>query len=116
MTEDEYTGKSFMGAFSLLRDMGTGALKSKVDESRKDVLNTQENGWTVDTCCAFDSGKWETGIEGPTTDGNFHIAEQYKDRDEAEKGHEKWVAFMRENPNREIPNINVWETMEDDDF
>jgi len=79
-----------------------------VTESRKDVLNTKENGWIVDTCCAFDTHVWETGI-CPSPDTRFLIVEKYHEgKEQAMKGHEKWVQLMRENPQRTLPNINVF--------
>lgn len=108
---EEYTYKSFTGALELLRDICNGKAQENISEVRKDVFRTEGQGWIVDTVKGFDTGVWETGIESPTTNGNFHIAEQYESRDLAEAGHNKWVKLMQEKPNSEIPNINVWETM-----
>ncbi len=92
-----------------------------VNTSRKDVLNTTENGWTVDTCCAFDTHIWETGIYPPNS-GNCVIVEKYPSgKEDAIIGHEKWVKLMRENPNRKLPDLDVFtdedlsEDEEDDD-
>jgi len=80
-------------------------------EFRKDVFRTEGEGWVVDTCKPPDTNLWETGIsrDGEKT---WSIVEQYKNRDEAKKGHEKWVKLMRENPNRELPNIDIYENVE----
>lgn len=101
------TEKSVIGAFDLIKRMANGSLQNEVDEVRKDVFKVEENGWIVDTCEGFDTHKWETGINRGE---NWLIVEQYSNRIEAQKGHDKWVALMRENPKRELPDINVWET------
>lgn len=98
---------SLIGAFSILDAMKTLALGGSLEE-RKDVFRTEENGWVVDTCIGFDTGVWETGIL-PKSDGNWFIVSQYENKEEAKKGHEKYVELMRENPNREFKDINVWE-------
>lgn len=109
-TKKEYTEKSFSGALEFLKGLADGTVQEEVAVSRKDVLRTEENGWIVDTCMAFDSHKWETGVR-PAPEESFSITEQYANRCEAEKGHEKWVTLMRENPKCELPNIIVWETI-----
>ncbi|GAG33274.1 unnamed protein product [marine sediment metagenome] len=74
---------------------------------RSDKFNTRDKNWVVDTCVAFDTGTWETGISQDKEE-NWTIAEQYKDRDEAKIGHEKWVKLLKEKPNVELEDINVW--------
>ena len=72
---------------------------------RDDVLRTEE-GYIVDTCVAFDTGTWETGIcpEG----ASWIIVEQNRERADAVVGHAKWAEFMKENPERELEDINLW--------
>ena len=60
----------------------------------------------VDTCAAYDTGEWETGIG---RNGNFTIAEQYESRELAEIGHKKWIELLRKNPDAETPKLMLWE-------
>ncbi len=66
---------------------------------RKDVFNEVVEGYTVDTCNTVDTG-WETGIKAPKGAkslgyGGWIIVESYPSRDDAEKGHDKWVAYIK---------------------
>ena len=106
--KDETTIKSLAGALDFIKSLATGEAEANVEETRKDVFRTEENGWLVDTCCAFDTHKWETGIETNTV--SMTIVEQYPDRIDAQKGHDKWVESMRKDPTQDLPYINVWET------
>ena len=72
---------------------------------RDDVLRNEE-GYIVDTCVAFDTGTWETGIK--PEGASWTIVEQYNDRPDAVIGHAKWVEFMRENPKRKLEDIKIW--------
>lgn len=75
-------------------------------ESNK-VFRTEEKDWLVDTCIAHDTEAWETGISKNKGE-DYTIVEQYENEKEAEKGHKKWVEMMRENPNSELEDIEVW--------
>ena len=82
-----------------------------LEESREDVINTVlENGVIVDTCEAFDTHKWETGI---CRDDCWEVPEQYRSREEAVIGHDKWVEKMKENPELEIDDVIFGEWEED---
>jgi len=61
----------------------------KVDRFEKDKL-------IVDTCAASDSEKpYETGISHPLyKEGKWVIVEEYDTKEEAKKGHKKWVKIM----------------------
>ena len=63
---------------------------------------------TIDTVKAFDIGMFETGIKRMSIEGKWIIVEQYKDRKEAQKGHNKWVELMRKNSKVELKDINLW--------
>jgi len=76
---------------------------------RNNVFRTKENGWIVDTCVAYDTEVWETGIDRTGTEDHWVIVEQYETEEEAQKGHELWVKKLRENPNTKLEDINVWE-------
>ena len=65
----------------------------RIDKSRETAMTDEfdANGkhFIVDTVKAFDTGKYETGIE---IDGdNWIITEKYETQEEAAKGHEKWI-------------------------
>jgi len=92
------------GIVSTLQTMALGG-QNPYRETNK-VFRTEENGWIVDTCIAHDTGTWETGIL--PKDSKWVIVEQYEDEQEAQIGHDKWVKLMRENPNTELEDINVW--------
>ena len=62
---------------------------------------------TVDTVQAFDTMKWETGIQR-SSHGEWSIVEQYPDQASAEVGHEKWVAALRADPTMDLPDYNMW--------
>jgi len=96
------------GAMKTLKAIKDTALYGKRERGK--VFKTKENGWIVDTCIAFDTKTWETGIFPPPKEtSKCVIVEQYHNEEEAEKGHERWVNFMRENPHRELKDINVWD-------
>lgn len=64
-------------------------------EERK-VACFEKDGLTVDTCLVTDSDKdYETRIEHPSyNDGAWVIVELYDTKEEAKKGHDKWVKIM----------------------
>ncbi len=94
----------FEGVFKTLEEMGTGC--SKTTRLRKDIFNDKWGNIEVDTCIAFDTDKWETGIckDG----GDWIIVQQYEDREDAKSGHNQWVKKLRDNPNIELEDINLW--------
>lgn len=74
--------------FEFLEMMGT-------HEERK-VATYNENGIFIDTCAISDSEQsFETAIEHPKyNDGTMIIVEMYDTKEEAQKGHDKWVEKM----------------------
>ena len=54
----------------------------------------------IDTAFVYDIQEFETGIK----DGYWHIVERYPDEKSAEKGHEKWLQWVNDNPDKEIPD------------
>jgi len=78
-------------------------------EGRDDVFNTElyEGDIIIDTCCAFDTHTWETGI--CKKNGHFIIVEQYNNRNEAVIGHNKWVEKMTQDKKQHLEDINVWD-------
>jgi hypothetical protein len=77
----------------------------KPNKFRNEALNTVIGNITVDTVIAFDTHMWETGIE---REGKWTIVEQYNNKEEAVKGHNKWVGKIKKNPKIELEDINVW--------
>ena len=60
----------------------------KVDRFEKDDM-------IIDTCYASDTGLYETAISHPKYNGgSWIIVEEYENREEAQKGHNKWVKKM----------------------
>ena len=92
------------GAILCLQEMASGGAKS--EELRKDVFHTIIGNTEIDTCKAFDTGEWETGIS--QYNDKWIIVKQYKSRLEAEKGHEGWVKTLTRNPNKKLTDINLW--------
>lgn len=76
----------------------SSVVNDKEKSWRKDVLNDKINGLTIDTCYCPDIDKWETGIEKD----KWIIVEEYLDKDEAIKGHKKWVAKIKKNPKMKL--------------
>ena len=73
---------------------------------RKDVITDEFDNIVVDTCVAFDTHEWETGVK--IGDISWKIVEQYDNREQAVKGHNNWVKKLKKNPNIELPDINTW--------
>lgn len=64
-----------------------------------DNIGRDEVGeYIVDTCYTADQG-YETAV-WKTKKDNMIIVERYADREDAEKGHEKWKSFCSINPTR----------------
>ena len=81
---------------------GDSALK----KSRDNALRYGGDGdeLVIDTCHATDTGYWETGIvdERYESEDSWVIVEEYIDKDEATKGHGKWVKLMT---SKKLPKI-----------
>lgn len=78
-----------MGLFDFVLDIGTYA------ERKIDNYNGKD-GLVVDTCAISDSNKpYETAVEHPAYDeGKMVIVELYDTKEEAQKGHDKWLKRM----------------------
>lgn len=92
------------GVLSTLKIAKNVALGETVP-GREDAFNSTVGDITVDTCLAFDTHMWETGIK---RDDKWIIVEQYKSRELAKKGHEKWRDKIQKNPVLGLKDINVW--------
>lgn len=76
---------------------------------RKDALRNEDLGHIIiDTCVGFDTHEWETGIT-QDNEKTWTIVEQYPSYEEVVKGHEKWIKTMKEDPEQELTDINVWD-------
>jgi len=81
-------------------------LVGQINVDRSDAFRDAWNNIIVDTVVAYDTNMWETGI---MVEGNgWVIVEQYEDREEAKKGHAKWVKRMKSNPRCELKDIDLW--------
>lgn len=74
------------------------------ERNRGEVFRDEFDSIIVDTCIGFDTGVWETAIHR----GSFVIVAQYPDRDAAKAGHDQWVAQMKEDPNTELVDLDIW--------
>lgn len=108
MTDDVKRIDPLVGVFATLSSMKDVAMGGTV-EGRDDVFRHDEpdGGFIVDTCAAFDTHEWETGIY-PKADGKCVIVEQYPNREAAETGHAKWVESMTADPTQELNDIDIW--------
>jgi len=68
-------------------------------------LNDKINNHMIDTVVAFDTKKWETGIE---RNGEWTIVEQYKNEKLAKTGHKKWIKLITDNPKTKLKDINLY--------
>ena len=77
------------------------------EHDRSDALRTSVKGTVIDTCCAPDTGTWETGIQKAGME--WVIVEQYETRTAAAKGHADWVAKIKKNPKLKLEDIDIFE-------
>lgn len=67
------------------------------------VENTIINEIEIDTCLADDMGKdYETGL---FVKGVWYIAEDYDTKEEAKKGHKKYVELIKNKKLKEVTDI-----------
>jgi len=91
----------FSGLMKVMKVIASG----NNDELRKDAFTDKFNNITIDTCIAFDTETWETGINKKD---KWVIVEQYDDKDDAIKGHKKWIKLLKKHPKEKLIDINVW--------
>jgi hypothetical protein len=72
---------------------------------REDALTTVIGTITIDTCEAFDTGSWETGVN---RNGGWIIVQQYDSKEEAKAGHKKWISSRSSSGFSPTAVINVW--------
>jgi hypothetical protein len=77
--------------------------------ARSGALTTELPDITVDTCCAQDTETWETGIERKNIKGKWVIVQQYKNKEQAEKGHNDWVTKLTAKPDMKLSDINIFQ-------
>jgi len=78
-------------------------------EQRK-VAHYEKDDLIIDTCAVTDSDEpYETGIEYPKyNNGEWVIVEMYNSKEEAEKGHQKWIEKMTgKNPPKELKDVST---------
>lgn len=77
-----------MGMFDFFLDIGNYDQR-KVDRFKND------SGLIIDTCFTSDTGGYETGVVHPKYNGGeWVIVEEYRTKEEAQTGHDKWVKKM----------------------
>lgn len=97
------------GVLSMLDGLVEGL--SGNNSHRDDVFRDEFDGIIVDTVKPLDTGIWETGI---SRDGEpWVIVTQYPSREDAEKGHGVWVRALKDNRNRELSDIDLWNIKEE---
>ncbi len=79
------------GIENFLNLLGSGEAVS----DRDTALTTKVKKTTIDTCLAYDTGKWETAID--RGDGVWKAVEQYENKTKAKAGHKKWVKKIKNN-------------------
>jgi hypothetical protein len=95
---------------SFFRGMAYGTAFSETDANRKTALRAEVGEQLVDTCLAFDTGMWETGIK---RDGDWTIVEKYADEETARVGHEKWLGELTANPQMDLTEVGIDEWLGD---
>lgn len=74
-----------------------GIIERKKQENNGDVLHTNINNYTIDSCYTFDEG-YETAIwKG---NNSIIVVERYSNIEEMQKGHKKWCEFCKTNPKK----------------
>ena len=75
--------------------------ESEAENKARRPFNTKGKDWVVDTAYTSDTGYFETGIKSERLNSEtWIIVEQYENKKEAEKGHRKWVKYIKTNPKR----------------
>lgn len=98
-----------VGALSFFSTQSDAILHPIREEMRrKEALTEEFNGITVDTCYCTDTERWETGILRDAIENKWVIVSQHSSEEEARQEHTKWVAYMKENPDCELRDIDNW--------
>ena len=97
------------GALNFMSTLASGGFEEAGKDCFNDqILDNEKGNITVDTVCAPDTNIWETGIERLGIEGKWVIVEQYPDREEAEKGHQKWLELMKSQSDAPLKDIDMW--------
>lgn len=72
-----------------------GITERKQQEDEGEVLRTNINDYTIDSCNTFDEG-YETAIW--YKDNEIVIVERYYSKKDMNEGHSKWCEFCKSNP------------------
>ena len=78
-------------------------LASGQTPDRSNAITTDMGKQKVDTCEAFDTERWETGVK---RGGLWYVVEAYDDEATARKGHEAWVQRITDHPDYDIASLN----------
>ena len=93
-----------LSTFGQLADMAREEMITGKPPERGQFYRDEWDNITVDTCRAFDTGEWETAI---MRGGDWTVVEQYGHED-AKAGHDKWVQAMKDDPSRNLNDIDLW--------
>lgn len=77
-------------------------------EIRGEIIGNEKFGnICIDTCFTNDTGKYETYVKNGNNSG---VIEIYKNREEAIKGHKKWLILLKRNPDYKPVDVglNEW--------
>ncbi len=102
--KDRRNVRAILTVMNFMRDLGTGMAEIKADETRKTAMNTEVGDQVVDTCLAFDTHMWETGIQ---RNGDWTIVEKYDDEESARDGHARWSNALGSNPEMELTEVGL---------
>jgi hypothetical protein len=74
---------------------------------QRKVENTIIGEVEIDTAAVTDSDQpYETGINSKLYGGDWVIVEMYETKEDAIKGHEKWIKIM-ENPPKDLKDVST---------
>lgn len=90
--------KALSGVSAMLKGL------PNIEEARKDIFRDEIDEVIIDTVCAFDTNKWETGIN---IKGDWIIVEIYDNKKQAKTGHEKYVSEVK-NGKRDFKDNDMW--------
>lgn len=86
---------------------GFGGMLMNNDYESRVVKNTESDDFEVDTCYCNDTGIYETGITSKKlNDEKWIIVDEYRTKEEAKKGHAKWVKHMKTNT-KELFDVHI---------
>ena len=100
-------GEMMANCFDTIR----GNLIEGKASDRDNAFRYEKNEICIDTCIAFDTGYWETGIDDSRYDNSWIIVEEYDSEELAKLGHDSWVGKLTsDNPPETLKDVHTDET------